>query len=229
MYLLPERHRAIQIDGQKEVARPEEDHVRVVCIADTHETHEYITVPNGDLLIVAGDILFCDECSLSNSLDRLRSFNAWLGKLPHKEKIVIGGNHDFTLQKIGRVEARKVLTNAVYLEDDSRVVCGLRIYGSPVSCGKSENKAFQVPKNKLLEHLDIMPQELDILIVHGISERLQEGISEKFQPRFIISGHHHDQYGFSFSPTTTFINASTVEDLLYLPVNPPVVFDVLYR
>jgi len=217
------------VEGLREVTRPARDHVRVVCISDIHETQNYLTVPPGDLLVIAGDILLKDECSLDDSLVRLRAFNEWLGKLPHQQKVVIGGNHDFTISQLGRVATRQILSNAIYLEDEAKVVCGLRIYGSPVSYGTSDNTAFQVPKDKALEHLDIMPHEVDILVVHGISEKMQDAISEKFHPRFIVCGHWHDKYGFSFGEKTTFINACTVDEIWYLPCNPPVVFDVLHR
>lgn len=79
------------------------------------------------------------------------------GRLPHKHKIVIAGNHDLTfddqmiaenpkeVEKFGlnleRVKTyltsegvsntKDLLTNCVYLEDASIELCGIKIHGSP--------------------------------------------------------------------------------------------------
>eukprot|EP00941_MAST-03F_sp_MAST-3F-sp1_P003188 g3188.t1 len=64
---------------------------RVVVLADTHSTIEKVAaagIPNGDILIHAGDF------TMHGSLQEARAFNRWLGTLPHQFKIVIAGNHD---------------------------------------------------------------------------------------------------------------------------------------
>ena len=82
------------------------------------------------------------------------------GKLPHRHKIVIAGNHELSFdekymnfeKKRKEVECsvrldadylewfienrnisstKELLTNCVYLQDSEVIVCGLRIYGSP--------------------------------------------------------------------------------------------------
>ena len=61
--------------------------IRVVCLADTHD-HTDIAVPDGDLLIHAGDLT--DDgtaATLQRQID-------WLAGLPHRHKIVVSGNHD---------------------------------------------------------------------------------------------------------------------------------------
>ena len=65
--------------------------MRIVCISDTHERHEEIAVPPGDILIHAGDMTWQGERK------PIEDFNAWLGTLPHRHKIVVAGNHDFGL------------------------------------------------------------------------------------------------------------------------------------
>ncbi|GLA42941.1 hypothetical protein AnigIFM63309_011676 [Aspergillus niger] len=64
-------------------ARP----IRVVCISDTH-TLEYPDVPDGDLLIHAGDL--CND----GSAREIQAAVNWLRSLPHPHKVVICGNHD---------------------------------------------------------------------------------------------------------------------------------------
>ena len=82
------------------------------------------------------------------------------GELPHKYKIVIAGNHDFSLEESvfnkesgrdylkerfqlkinhmlsymaakGVTTAKDLLTNAIYLQDSEVTVYGIRLYGSP--------------------------------------------------------------------------------------------------
>jgi predicted phosphodiesterase len=65
--------------------------IRFVCISDTHGKHRKINVPDGDVLLHAGDITNVGETKI------LEDFAAWLGELPHTQKVVIAGNHDLTI------------------------------------------------------------------------------------------------------------------------------------
>lgn len=60
--------------------------MRMVCISDTQTTIP--TVPDGDLLTHAGDL------SNDGTFDEIQTQLSWLASLPHRHKIVIGGNHD---------------------------------------------------------------------------------------------------------------------------------------
>jgi len=64
--------------------------LRLVCLSDTHGLHRQLTVPNGDILIHAGDLTLFDP-TLSSSLPMLKDVNDLLGDLPHRHKIVIAG------------------------------------------------------------------------------------------------------------------------------------------
>jgi hypothetical protein len=60
--------------------------VRVVCISDTHTNTT--SIPNGDVLIHAGDL------TNAGTVKEIQAQIDWLASLPHKEKIIIAGNHD---------------------------------------------------------------------------------------------------------------------------------------
>lgn len=64
--------------------------LRFVCISDTHNKHDKIELPRGDVLLHAGDF------SGTGTLDEVKRFSSWLGSLGdrYKHKIVIAGNHD---------------------------------------------------------------------------------------------------------------------------------------
>lgn len=100
--------------------------VRIVCIADTHELHRDLALPDGDLLIHAGDFTFWNHAS------KIQDFSNWLGELPHRHKVVIPGNHDPAFNQDPRF--REMITNAVLLINEGVRLCGLNIWGSPVTC-----------------------------------------------------------------------------------------------
>ncbi|KKU85756.1 MAG: hypothetical protein UY14_C0014G0001 [Parcubacteria group bacterium GW2011_GWA1_47_9] len=82
--------------------------LRVVAISDTHEMHRQVVVPDGDVLVHAGDF------TMSGTLPAIYEFNTWLGTLPHRHKVVVAGNHDWAFQR-QPAQARALLTNATYL------------------------------------------------------------------------------------------------------------------
>lgn len=61
--------------------------IRVVCISDTHSQIPD-NVPDGDVLIHAGDM------TNDGSVAEIQKQIDWLSALPHKEIVVISGNHD---------------------------------------------------------------------------------------------------------------------------------------
>lgn len=61
--------------------------IRVVCISDTHNLIPE-DVPEGDLLIHAGDM------TNDGSVAEIQQQIDWLSSLPHREIVVISGNHD---------------------------------------------------------------------------------------------------------------------------------------
>ncbi|MEQ1566809.1 MAG: metallophosphoesterase, partial [Myxococcota bacterium] len=98
--------------------------MRIVCLSDVHSKQDRLQVPDGDLLLVAGDL------TKRGTEDEIRRFDDWLARLPHPHKVVIAGNHDFLFEHRPS-EARRLITAAVYLEDELVEVGGLRVWGSP--------------------------------------------------------------------------------------------------
>jgi len=86
--------------------------MKIVCMSDSHGEHNKIRdIPDGDVLIYAGDMSEIGE------IETIGSFNKWLGELPHRHKIVIAGNHDWSFANEQRFLAKEMITNATYLED----------------------------------------------------------------------------------------------------------------
>ena len=104
--------------------------MRIVAISDTHDKHRSLDLPRGDVLVHGGDVTWRGE------IDIFRDFNEWCGVQKStngfQHVLVIGGNHDFTLEKPGK-PALPVLTHCTYLEDSGVTIGGVRFWGSPWS------------------------------------------------------------------------------------------------
>lgn len=206
--------------------------MRIVCLSDTHNRQSHIPVPDGDILIHAGDFTMAGRGA------EIVEFNAWMGSLPHKHKVVIAGNHDWMFERNLR-EARSLLTNAVYLQDSEVTIEGLRIWGSPWQ-PEFFSWAFNLPRGeRLAEKWRMIPSGVDILVTHGpplgIGDRVSRGESagcedllrelKRVRPRLHVFGHIHEGYGASRVEGTLFVNAATCDEA-YLPSQPPIVLDV---
>jgi Icc-related predicted phosphoesterase len=214
--------------------------LRLVCFSDPHNRYQHLFVPEGDVLICCGDII--DKTNPIQPLDQLKNFNHFLKTLPHKTKIVISGNHDEIIEKLGKIKTSEILDQCVYLENDSINIEGLTFFGSPISLtGKSNNRAFQLKRDsdELVEKLNSFHEDVDVLITHGMPfghcdgnhgcKVLLEKVKE-IKPQYHIFGHHHTSYGSSVLEhseeiSTTFINSSMLH-YLYIPRNEAVVIDI---
>lgn len=87
----------LRLRGPPRLPPPDAHPIRVVCISDTH-TLQWPTVPDGDLLIHAGDL------ANDGSVREIQAAVNWLRSLPHKHKVVIGGNHDGYFDARSRLE-----------------------------------------------------------------------------------------------------------------------------
>ncbi|CAC5412122.1 UPF0046 protein T07D4.2,Metallophosphoesterase domain-containing protein 1,Metallophosphoesterase MPPED2,UPF0046 protein C25E10.12,UPF0046 protein K07C11.7 [Mytilus coruscus] len=164
------------------------DCLRFVCLSDTHSKLHVddmlnFYIPPGDILLHAGDF------TMKGRPLEIERFNEALGKLSHKKKIVIAGNHELSfdeslfteancfgesvgvvkryLRSKGLKSVREILTNAIYLQDSMVTVCGINIYGSPWQ-PRYCSWAFNVIRGEeILQKWNWIPENVDILITHG--------------------------------------------------------------
>jgi len=229
----------------KEIPEQRPGVIRIVCVSDTHQ--HFPEIPNGDIFIHGGDFTY------DGRPGAVQDFNNWLGKLPHKHKIVIAGNHDITFQeeyysakwtrfhdqKLDHAMIRKSLTNCIYLQDQSKTIEGIKFYGSPWQPAYCD-WAFNIEDPaEIRKKWDDIPQDVDILITHG-PPKGHSGITklgvdagcpelllaiQRVKPLVHICGHIHEGYGVSETEGTHFINASSV-NAAYKQVNNPIVIDI---
>ena len=209
--------------------------MKIVVIADTHGLHDQVPVPDGDMLIVAGDFTNTGKST------QVAKAAVWLGSLPHKHKIAVAGNHDFYFEREPAHAAALLAEHGItYLQDTGVNVDGLRIYGSPWQPAFM-NWAFNVPRGRLGRYWEQIPSGLDILITHGppfgVLDQSVPGKSDHVgceellaavgttKPRAHVFGHIHGSYGTTKNEHTTFYNASLADER-YEIVNQAWVIDL---
>jgi len=201
--------------------------MKIVTISDTHGLQGDLTIPDGDILIHAGDL------TKRGDLRELSAVNEFFGQLPHPHKVVIAGNHDFCFERTPDA-SRAVMTNCTYLQDEAVIIEGIRLWGSPWQPWFYD-WAFNLRRGPALERKwNLIPNDTDILITHGPPSGYGDttvngeavGCADlsnaltRVQPKLHVFGHIHEGYGRWNDDTTTYINAS-ICDYHYRPVNPP--------
>ncbi|XP_002166072.3 metallophosphoesterase domain-containing protein 1 isoform X1 [Hydra vulgaris] len=227
------------------------DHTRFVLISDTHNKTKQLDLPEGDVLIHAGDF------SNVGKVEEIDHFNEFLNQHKNKYKhiIVISGNHELSFDPItfaknstnmyktnliGSTEIKKRLKNCTYIEDEALYINGFKIYGSPWQ-PEFGGWAYNLERGeKCLEKWNMIPDDTDILITHGpplgygdcCSSGLRAGCAEllssiqlRIKPKLHVFGHIHEAYGVWTDGTTTFVNAS-ICDLQYKPSHLPIIVDL---
>lgn len=200
--------------------------MEIICISDTHNNHQKLLVPNGDVLVHAGDV------TERGTEREVRAFLKWFSNQPHRHKIFIAGNHDFFLEKLTAEKLAELLPeNVHYLDETQLELDGVLFWGSPMTPGNG-NWAFSEYRFNRWRNI---PQKTDVLITHtppyGIldvssakkalgSKALLERILS-IKPKYHIFGHTHENYGKVKRGETIFVNATTFNQNEKL-VNPPI-------
>lgn len=207
--------------------------MKIVAISDTHGVHKDLILPEGDMIIHAGDV------SKRGTVSQVEDFLAWYAGLPFKYKIFIAGNHDFFFER-ATDEAISALVpdGVIYLNDSGISIEGIHIWGSPIQPWFHDWAFNRARGSVIRKHWELIPSHTDILITHGpvahILDRTSMGEHvgcedlrmkvDELKPKYHICGHIHEAYGVVVKEQTTFINAS-VMDLAYKLVHVPIVFD----
>lgn len=206
--------------------------MRLVLISDTHCQHRRLTVPEGDVLVHAGD--FCS----SGKASQARAFADWLEAQPHRHKVVIAGNHDRSLE-LDPALGPRLFRRATYLFDSETEIAGVRFHGSPWQPWFLD-WAFNLPRGEpLRKKWALIDSAVDVLITHGPPmgvldltfrgehvgcEELALAVA-RLRPKLHVFGHIHEGYGTLRVGPTLHVNASSCT-LSYEPKNTPIVVDL---
>ncbi len=192
-------------------ARP----LRLILMSDTHGREGAHPVPDGDILLHAGDLTDVGRAR------EIAAVNAGLGALPHRHKLVIAGNHDFLFEN-DPPAARALMTGVTYLEDTAADAAGLKVWGSPWQPWFFD-WAFNLKRGAALaEKWARVPDDVDVLVTHGppygIGDRCHDGRRvgcralldrvRALKPRLHVFGHIHEDRGWWQIGETLFVNAA---------------------
>lgn len=230
--------------------------MRLVVISDTHNKHNQVKLPPGDVLIHCGDFSACGRHK------EVLKFLTWFRKQPHKEKIYIAGNHDLSYEREPEFknEILKEFGEIHYLENSGITLNNpktdepVEFWGSPWQ-PEFGNWAFNYKREgEFCKKLwDSVPSTTDILITHSpmkdILDKCERSWEDAKNPinagckilrnkietdlrnlKFHLCGHIHEARGcnsHTLAPTIC-INAS-ICNLKYQPINKPIVIDFAKR
>ncbi|MDP5168789.1 MAG: metallophosphatase domain-containing protein [Bacteroidia bacterium] len=206
--------------------------MRIVCISDTHGQHAQIELPEGDLLLHAGDI------SSSGEPWQVESFLSWFSAQPHPHKVFIAGNHDFLAERNVDLFQEMIPPNVHYLKNEGIEIAGIKIWGSPITPWFFDWAFNRHRGEDIRRYWQQIPTDTDILLTHGPVYGIRDltfdgkivGCEElnakiwEVKPLLHVFGHIHEGYGISEVNGITFVNASIL-DLQYRVANLPVVMD----
>ncbi|CAF3860345.1 unnamed protein product [Rotaria sordida] len=187
-------------------------HLRFVCVSDTHNNLDRIVIPNGDVFVHCGDAVNHYTCWRD-----LPRFNEFVGKLPHKHKLFISGNHCVVLDPKRPDLSQQILENMTYIQDQLVDIEGVSIYGSPWRPRRGRiypSEAFGYDAADIQADIwSKIPENIDILLTHsppysvrdydpsheerlGCPGLLHEVIT-RVKPRIHLFGHVHSDWGVS--------------------------------
>ena len=156
-------------------------HLRFVCVSDTHNEIHRIHIPEGDVFIHCGDAV-----KHSSSQRDIVVFNQFVGTLPHKHKLFVSGNHCVCLNPKRPDRTEKLLSNMTYLQDQLIDIEGVRIYGSPWRPKRGcfyRAEAFGYDSKAIrADKWSNIPDDIDILLTHGPPYSIRDYNSSTKQP-----------------------------------------------
>jgi len=223
--------------------------MKLVCISDTHGSHDELVIPNGDVLIHCGDY------SPTGDFKDMCRFNEWLGTLPHAHKLVVSGNHDWYAEKAGNYVVKKLFSNATYLENEEIEIGGYKFWGSPITPEFMNWSFMRKRGNEIAGVWEQIPDNIDVLITHGPPYKILDETprhehvgcwdllyhSKRVKPKIHVFGHIHHGYGSKTiwwhngeardcrqdeaDKCTVFINCASLDEM-YAVANQPIVVDI---
>lgn len=212
--------------------------MKIVAMSDMHGQLPR-AIPACDLLLIAGDIAPITNHDLEFQRGWLNDeFRSWLKQVPARKIIGIAGNHDFIFERLPEAVPQNL--QWTYLQDSGTTWEGLRIWGTPWQPWFFD-WAFNGYPEKLQKQWALIPNDTDILLVHGPPRGYGDGVPEedgvrlcgcpylletikRIGPRLVVFGHIHEGRGeWQLGPTK--LANVTLLDERYRAVYQPVVFD----
>ena len=174
------------------VTEKREDVIRIVLISDTHNRHGTMQMPEGDILIHAGDFT-------NNGKEKeIKDFDTWLASLDYQHKILVPGKHDTGTEEKAllrdasqrekqgeRLEVTEV-TSATVLRGEMVEVMGLKIFGLPDTLDPYNLLwwAYKADtEEEMKERAAGISSGVDLLISHSPPWGVGNIVGKKWEPR----------------------------------------------
>lgn len=212
--------------------------MRLVCISDTHGDHEGLALPQGDVLIHAGDV------SAHGHRAETLEFMKWLGAQGFEHTLCIAGNHDtYIEQELLQVQQFAHLNGVQLLNDSGCEINGVSFWGSPITPRFFDWSFMRDPGPPIEAHWNLIPDSTDVLVTHGpplgvMDEVFRPGGQveqtgcpsllarvQEICPTLHIFGHIHEGHGSLIRDGINFLNVSTMNEF-YCLTHQPVVVDL---
>lgn len=143
---------------------------------------------------------------------------------------------------VDMIKRSKEVYGTHYLENNEVIIEGLKVWGSPITPSfYREYWAFNADRGEEIQkYWDMIPSDTDILVSHGpvygkldyVPESREyvgcmdlKDVVEKIVPKLFVCGHIHSGRGVIPTTTTTFVNASVLDNG-YDMVGDPIVIDL---
>lgn len=192
------------------------------------------TLPEGDILLIAGDICPGGRDPITSLSWFENVFNKWIAGLQYDKIILTPGNHDLAFEAFSHVNV-----NCDVLIDEFIIYKGFKIYGSPWQI-TFLRWAFNLDESDLSRKWGFIPDDTDILLTHcppfGVLDTTKTEMKSIGSPSLYceimkksiplcVFGHNHQGYGHKKIDDTVFINTSLLDED-YKMVNFPYIIDV---
>jgi Icc-related predicted phosphoesterase len=141
--------------------------MKIFHISDTHGFHNDIKeAPECDLIIHSGD--FSNYHNPDKNYKETIDFLMWYSQFEGATtKLLIAGNHDsYAAVKSEHFKELCKEYGIIYLENESINIDGYNFYGTPYTPTFS-SWYFQKARHKINQIWDLIPENTDVLIVHG--------------------------------------------------------------
>ena len=233
------------------VREKREDAIRIVLISDTHNRHRTLQMPEGDMLIHAGDF------TNNGKESEIKDFDSWLASLDYQHKILVPGNHDTGTEEKAllrdaserekqgeRLQVTEV-TSATVLRGEMVELMGMKIFGLPHTLDPYNLLwwAYKADTEEEMKERGIC-SGVDLLISHsppwGVGDTCHDGkragsrglrevvLGANQPPKLWAFGHIHECGGRAYrvkGTETVMVNAAS-SPLLGKGLRPPMVIDV---
>lgn len=187
--------------------------MKICAISDTHGQHRLLNIEPSDILCIAGDISpLMIQGRKAEMMHWLKTdFLPWCEELPVNKVFVTFGNHELAISHMEEevLDLVNPDSKVVFLINSGAEYNGYKIWGSPMS-NKFGNWAYMKSEREELEIFRTMPDNVDILIVHGppynacdicwqhpygnhehLGNRALTVVIEEKEPKITLCGHLH--------------------------------------